>query len=302
MKQKKKIRVFECPCGSGKPTWQCHLDFDGRLRKHLPSLRPPGPLTGYSHPGCYLRSTNDCCDQISGEHYMSEAILQRFEGVRVSGMHWQKPGEEVTLAVSALKANILCRRHNSALAPLDAEAGLFFAAIDEGVADLKRKTLSRKPTFRLISGDAIELWMLKVACGLYFAVGAHDGVKLSSSHSIDIQKVRRAFFDRQWDPGGGLYFKGAPGERFGGKAHRIGMAPLSDNSAKRCCGTSVSLAGYRMEVVFDTVGVNYGPNLGLVRRPTELVWSRFHRQLFIVLSWPPGTPEARVPFRFAGGV
>ena len=31
--------------------------------------------------------------------------------------------------------------------------------------DLSRKTLSRRPVFHLVNGDAIELWMLKVFNG-----------------------------------------------------------------------------------------------------------------------------------------
>jgi hypothetical protein len=78
-----------CPCGSGKTIINCHLGLDGRLRKPVPSLRPPGPKTSYAHPGCYLRSTADCSRQISREHYISEAVLEQLGRVlRVSGAAW----------------------------------------------------------------------------------------------------------------------------------------------------------------------------------------------------------------------
>lgn len=85
--------------------------------------------------------------------------------------------------------------------------------LTEALVDLKRRTLSRKPVFHLVGGDALELWLLKVACGLYFAVGAKDRVRLTETHTIDIQKVERAFFARVWDPRAGLYFLGTTGQR-----------------------------------------------------------------------------------------
>jgi hypothetical protein len=39
-----------CPCGSGRFAYGCHLNADGRLYKTVESLRPTGPVTGYSHP------------------------------------------------------------------------------------------------------------------------------------------------------------------------------------------------------------------------------------------------------------
>jgi hypothetical protein len=74
-----------CPCGSGKGIEVCDLDFDGCFRKQVPSLRPPGPVTGHSHPKCYLNGTHDCFEQISRKHYMSRAILEQLgDELRVS--------------------------------------------------------------------------------------------------------------------------------------------------------------------------------------------------------------------------
>ena len=57
--------------------------------------------------------------------------------------------------------------HNEALSPLDLEAGIFFGALANALTDLNRKTLSRKPVFHLASGEALELWMLKVAVSIW---------------------------------------------------------------------------------------------------------------------------------------
>ena len=284
-----------CPCGSGKTIEACHLDiFDGRLRKPLPSLRPPGPPTGFSHPSCYLRDTCDCSKQISREHYISKSVIEQLcAALRVSGTPWLHPGETLEIAVGSLTAKILCKRHNEALAPLDSEAGLFFSILTKALTDLNRKTLSRKPIFHLVSGDALELWMLKVACGLYFAVGSKDRVKLAEKYTIDLQKVRRAFLERAWEARAGLYFRGATGSLIT-LAWNVAVSPLVMDHDLRFGGATVSLLGFTLELVFDATNTNAGAWAGMVRRPTELLLKRMQRRHSIILAWPPGTPEASV--------
>src|SRR5262249_13219652 len=132
-----------CPCGSGRAIEECHLDFDGRLRIHLPSLRPPGPQTNFSHASCYLRGTHDCSNKISREHYISKAVLEQLgRVVRISGASWQPSGKPFETAPNSLTAKILCRRHNATLSPLDTEAGRFFSELTDALSDLDRATLS----------------------------------------------------------------------------------------------------------------------------------------------------------------
>jgi hypothetical protein len=289
----KKIILRMCPCGSGKTIEACHLDiFDGRLRKKLPSLRPAGQPTGFSHPKCYLRDTCDCSKQYSREHYISRSVLEQLGApIRVSGMPWLRPGETREIGVGSIAAKILCNRHNEALAPLDSEAGLFFSILTKALSDLNRKTLSRKPIFHLVSGDALESWMLKVACGLYFAVGSKDGVKLAEKHTIDLQKVRHAFFECKWEAQAGLYFRVATGLT---TAWNVEFSPLIHENDLRFAGATVSLLGLRLDLVFDTTNINAGAWAGWVRRPSEFVLQRKQRRHSIIQTWPPGTPEASV--------
>jgi hypothetical protein len=283
-----------CPCGSGKPIARCHLGLDGHFRKPLRSLRPPGPPTGFSHQHCYLRDIRDCSDQISREHYMSKSVLNQFgQVVRVSGMPWLAIGETFDTSVASLTAKILCTRHNAALSPLDDEAALFFSVLRKALIDLGRKTLSKKPIFHLVGGDALELWMLKVACGLYFAIGSRDGTRIAETHTIDLAKVRAAFFDRDWEARAGLYFQGNVGTRVTVQ-DSIGMSPLSMDSERRFCGSAISLHGFTLECLFDARGANPGVWTGLVKRPTELILRKKQREHHIIVTWPPGTPEQSI--------
>ena len=121
----------------------------------------------------------------------------------------------------------------------------------KALIDLRRKTLSRKPIFHLINGAAIELWMLKVACGLYFSVGSKDGKRISETHTIAMDKVCRAFVQLDCDTRGGLYFVGNTGTRVT-VADNVGMTTLTDQVARRFSGNRISLHGLTLDCLFDT--------------------------------------------------
>jgi len=225
---------------------------------------------------------------------MSRSILQQLGAtLRVSGMPWLSPGESLETSVASHTAKILCKRHNEALSPLDAGAAEFFSILRQALIDLKRKTLSRKPILHLLSGEALELWMLKVACGLYFAIGAKDGIKLSRTHAIDLTKVQLAFFRREWDARAGLYFRGHTGAAITVQDN-VQIAPLTDDRENRFAGAVVSLHGFTLEVLMDDKNTNPGRWTALVKRPSELVLRRKQRQHSLILTWPPGTPEASI--------
>lgn len=143
-----------CPCKSGWMVASCCGDeSDESLRKRVPSLQPPGPITNFSHSNCYLRDTRDCSNRITREHVLSASILRQLGGVIVvSGMPWLAPGETMSLTVDNLAAKILCKRHNEALSPLDAEAGRFFSILEKLLIDFNQKRLLADP-YTISSAD-----------------------------------------------------------------------------------------------------------------------------------------------------
>src|SRR5882672_5744136 len=110
-----------CPCGSERRAAACCLRADGNVRKYVPSVRPRSPTTGQSQNGCYLGHAQDCAGGISGEHYISEIVLEQLSepAVAIDGVFWLPPGEQKIIGINSLTAKILCARHNSALSPLD---------------------------------------------------------------------------------------------------------------------------------------------------------------------------------------
>ncbi len=207
----------------------------------------------------------------------TSVLAQLGEVVHISGAHWLEEGESLDTTIGNLKANILCKRHNEALSPLDAEAGISFGSLLDALTYLRRKTLSRKPHFHLVSGELLELWMLKVACRLYFGIGSANRRRISEENTIEIGKVEDAFFNGRWDPRGGLYMQATVGDVIN-VSTGIGIAPLSDDNAKRVAGATMIMLGMKLDLLFDTRSVNAGPWTALTKAPTELVWRRKGRQ------------------------
>ena len=158
-------RSDPCPCGSGEVFEACCLSADGRPAMAIATLVPPEPKTGEAQANCYMAATCDCGGGLSREHYISRGLIDGPE-LRVRGMPWQN--EEVArYSPDNLVARILCRRHNSALSPLDAHAIRFFLAIEAAIGHTQRRSLSRRPRYFLASGRALELWAMKTLASLY---------------------------------------------------------------------------------------------------------------------------------------
>jgi hypothetical protein len=161
-----------CFCGKDKKVKFCH---PMGKRKEIPrpspsNCIPPGPRTGFALSSCYARGLNDCSKDISGEHLFSEVTLNLVAGkdgkVSRTGYPWQEEGELQSLTPSNCKANVLCKRHNNALSPVDAAMGLFLKAILDTPNFLRNQELR----VLMLSGDDLERWILKTLCTHIVAV------------------------------------------------------------------------------------------------------------------------------------
>lgn len=270
----------------------------GHIEKIVPRLRPSGPATNYAREGCYLASTRDCSASLSNEHYVSKTICDQMSPrIRVGGAPWLGEGEQREIPVSRLVAKILCTRHNAALSPLDAEAGKFFAWVQEAFDDLNRKTLSRKKPIRLVSGEIMELWLLKVACGFFFSNNAaHQRRAINKDYSLDIQAVVDAIYSRKWGPGCGLYLQAGTATYH--PAPHLEFAPIVDTALHRMIGFIAVIHGFRLQCFFDRgIEEPLTSGLNLVHRPSYLQVQAKSRQHIIVMTWPEGTPPAGVRAR-----
>ena len=128
-------------------------------------VSPGGMHTGITHPRCFASADANCSIHISKEHVVSATLLRQFAHngwAKISGLRWQKEKTFDLFPVKRLASKVLCTRHNSALSPLDAEIDDFSRVVGEidrsiGKADFRDY---------VISGDNIQLWMLKTVIGM----------------------------------------------------------------------------------------------------------------------------------------
>jgi|SRR6516164_5026910 hypothetical protein len=117
-----------CICDSGKALKDCCLRLDGSIFKERASISPRGPVTGYSHPGCYLSFTENCDEKLTGEHLSLGIFKQMGQNINVTGWPGLKSGEVKSVGITRLTSKILCKRHNSAFSKVDNNASRFLHA------------------------------------------------------------------------------------------------------------------------------------------------------------------------------
>ncbi len=140
---------------------------------------------------CWAHSLGDC-DSMSGEHVISNAVFSAGCDcpVLVEGVRRIRDGSPTH---NAEKSNILCRRHNSMLSPLDASIGRVakFQAASEDPAFTERLYLD---------GHLLERWLIKTLVN-FAAAGWLGEEKLKPSPEV----VAAIFGQSPFPSGIGLY-------------------------------------------------------------------------------------------------
>ncbi len=90
----------------------------------------------------------------------------------MKGALWSTGAPQV-IGRNRLRRKILCREHNQALSPVDAEAGRTFKAVTEldNWLAASRKT-QQEPRFHEAQGPLLERWFLKTTVNLFVLSGA----------------------------------------------------------------------------------------------------------------------------------
>lgn len=166
---------MDCPCGSGKKLRYCCRTRSGKIRPDFVRIKTPGKKTGYKNLKCYAALLGDCSEDLSQEHYISHGLLKhlsRSGNVEISGFSWQGVDELKSLPTKKMVGNILCRRHNNALSPLDAIIMRFSDSINEIDRTIILESHKEISRYFLFNGYDIERWMLKTLCGIVYSKNA----------------------------------------------------------------------------------------------------------------------------------
>jgi hypothetical protein len=247
-----------------------------------------------------LAGTDDCSEGLSAEHYISRSLLATLgSAVAIDGFPWVAPGKKQILSIDNLTAKILCSRHNSLQSPLDSEAGFFFGVLHGLQKDAPRKSLSRKRTKNLFSGETIELWMLKVAAGFYYSKIARDnGINLLNDFVFDVELLNTALFFNRWLPKSGLYVRTRVGDKILSES-TLSIVPVVERGLKYFVGITVVLTGIEFQLLLDPRWTAPLSSVdGWFHRPSELCFHSQTRAHIVGLTWPVDTPERSIRFDF----
>ncbi|WP_156381715.1 hypothetical protein [Rhizobium sp. Leaf341] len=155
-----------------------------------------------------MGDTCDCDNQISLEHPLSKSILKQWEEIGARGFRDADPEKDVIIGINSHGGNILCKRHNECLAPLDEMAGKLYAELREKLSPLHYRQTVPAPNWIFIDGSALESWACKLAAGTFAMHGVTvKGVR--QPFTLDFEKINRAIWTGLTLPGEGLYLLGA---------------------------------------------------------------------------------------------
>jgi hypothetical protein len=192
-----------CLCGSTIAAksccWQNNRWSKPPIDLHLRDLPEDGAMEK-----CYLKSLGSCDGKLSREHLISRSVLEFLygtAGLQISGLPWIERGQSREVPLDALTTKCLCRKHNSALAPLDTAALQFFQSIHNFIMDDKANQ-----SF-LVCGHDIERWLLKTTIAM--AVSGNFGdenVPWRGDFISGLDYVKLLDEPKSWAVGTGLYF------------------------------------------------------------------------------------------------
>lgn len=130
---------------------------------------------GSPNEKCYAKCLGNCDGPMSLEHFISRNILEQMEKISPQGIPWLKDLDHA-LSPKSLSVKSLCKKHNSALDPLDKVAGNVFSQI-------LRFSENHEERVRL-PGKYFELWMLKCLLGYLSSEKCYYGGRLFTTEDL----------------------------------------------------------------------------------------------------------------------
>ena len=162
---------------------------------------------------CWANVLGKCEGGISGEHIVTEGLWLG-DSLGVQGLPWCRGGYKF-ISKASFTANILCRRHNSDLSPVDDAGKLAFAALRtvNDIHTTRTEMLERHVFFgrfddveHRINGPMFERWLLKTLINSEYASRQKYPVGANAKGArVQPQLVEIAFGRRSFEGSAGLY-------------------------------------------------------------------------------------------------
>ena len=194
------------------------------------------------------------------------------------------------MSPNSLASKVLCERHNSSLAPLDAIAVRLFAALDEqGVSGSELSQLY------LFSGDDVERWLLKILCG----ISCSHGLTLDTPADLSIPEywLDILFAGAEFPVDQGLYVCKIPGHLFEGP-RGVGLQAITGNG--RLTGIGVSICGYELILSMSGFPNRVFDGREFAYRPIEFYSTADSFEKSVVFTWAGPADLGTISIRIAG--
>ncbi len=245
-----------------------------------------GRTTGFSHPKCYAQILNDCCDELTGEHYISKNILDQLGSVSISGVPWIEPGESKVLKSSTLLAKVLCRRHNNCLSDLDKRIGELFALLrrlDKCLRIHDEDLLREFKVHKAFWGSDLEKWMLKTYLGNIFSGNAaYNGLKIPRGTPIPEGQVRALFTPAPWPDDWGLYMVVKLGSKWR-RMDGVGLGLHWDEDLKKLKSVQIEMMGAPFILYLESPPEHLVPDI--MQRPRQVEMKVMRAKKSVRFQW-----------------
>jgi len=234
-----RLKAALCRCLSGKPAKHCC--YVGKWwHKAAAMLGLRNLPANATNRKCYMSELGSCEGPISGEHLVSEGVIRFIEDggqFLLSGAPWLDEGQSKVFAPGNLTANCLCRKHNSALSPLDTAALRFFQMLRPCWVN------QAAPLHYLISGHDLERWMLKTLKALAVSKNLAKGrERLSGVFQEAVGLIDMLDSPAHWPELTGVYCIMQHGTRTENRNH-FQLAPLYGQDNDIIGGMTANLLG-----------------------------------------------------------
>lgn len=212
---------------------------------------------------CWAECLGDCDGKQSSEHYVSANVLG--DGpIRVRGLPWCRE-EFKTISTANFVRNMLCKRHNEQLSPVDQGGGNAWRQLQIFANSAKRAVSmpkgARPVSMRVqeIDGPLFERWLLKTITNVAYL----DDSEGEPPWEPNKEWVELIFGKRKWPDKCGLYLEtnlnlGRPR----GPEHFIAARILTYPGTKNPCGGQMKLHDWGLTVSLvplSPTGVAYHP-------------------------------------------
>ena len=247
----------------------------------------PKQKNGLANARCYLRSRKGCCQKISGEHYISDALLNRLEKqnktIDVYGLSWLPKKKLKSIGKKRLVANILCSNHNSLMSPLDScviDLVEALESINKGLTGKNKASLKRS-----VNGRELEQWLLKTLIGL---IESENMLANRTDPFVYESKLIELICNpnKKWPSAWGLYISVSDEKIYYSSSFEI--RPLFDPTTNRIKAILIKFNGFQMALL---LGRPDSPSSFGVHRPQKLTFSDGEVFSEINIIWPNGVSK-----------